>query len=145
MRVDDRFGPHLYTLMNMLSEEYHFIFSLSAASPGRDSAFLLAANRVHFLTSGTNEEEDVYSSLVRLLSAHAAVPVDRIILSEARPARHHPEKIYATLSRRGTQHYEKALCRIARELGEEGLESFLETKHVHWDFDDKPKEWWYPY
>jgi betaine-aldehyde dehydrogenase len=33
----------------------------------------------------------------------------------------------------------------ARELGEEGLESFLETKHVHWDFDDKPKEWWYPY
>lgn len=33
----------------------------------------------------------------------------------------------------------------ARELGEEGLESFLETKHVHWDFDDKPKSWWYPY
>lgn len=33
----------------------------------------------------------------------------------------------------------------ARELGEEGLESFLETKHVHWDFDDKAKEWWYPY
>lgn len=33
----------------------------------------------------------------------------------------------------------------ARELGEEGLESFLETKHVHWDFDDSPKEWWYPY
>jgi acyl-CoA reductase-like NAD-dependent aldehyde dehydrogenase len=33
----------------------------------------------------------------------------------------------------------------ARELGEEGLESFLETKHVHWDFDDRPKEWWYPY
>ncbi len=33
----------------------------------------------------------------------------------------------------------------ARELGEEGLESFLETKHVHWDFDDKPKEFWYPY
>jgi betaine-aldehyde dehydrogenase len=33
----------------------------------------------------------------------------------------------------------------ARELGEEGLESFLETKHVHWDFDDAPKEWWYPY
>ncbi len=33
----------------------------------------------------------------------------------------------------------------ARELGEEGLESFLETKHVHWDFDDKPKDFWYPY
>jgi acyl-CoA reductase-like NAD-dependent aldehyde dehydrogenase len=33
----------------------------------------------------------------------------------------------------------------ARELGEEGLESFLETKHVHWDFDDQAKEWWYPY
>jgi acyl-CoA reductase-like NAD-dependent aldehyde dehydrogenase len=33
----------------------------------------------------------------------------------------------------------------ARELGEEGLESFLETKHVHWDFDDSAKEWWYPY
>lgn len=33
----------------------------------------------------------------------------------------------------------------ARELGEEGLESFLETKHVHWDFDDTPKDFWYPY
>ncbi len=33
----------------------------------------------------------------------------------------------------------------ARELGEEGLQSFLETKHVHWDFDDTPKDWWYPY
>ena len=33
----------------------------------------------------------------------------------------------------------------ARELGEEGLESFLETKHVHWDFDDKPKDFWFPY
>ena len=33
----------------------------------------------------------------------------------------------------------------ARELGEEGLESFLETKHVHWDFDDKAKDFWYPY
>jgi betaine-aldehyde dehydrogenase len=33
----------------------------------------------------------------------------------------------------------------ARELGEEGLESFLETKHVHWDFDDRPKDYWYPY
>jgi betaine-aldehyde dehydrogenase len=33
----------------------------------------------------------------------------------------------------------------ARELGEEGLESFLETKHVHWDFDDGLKDYWYPY
>jgi acyl-CoA reductase-like NAD-dependent aldehyde dehydrogenase len=27
----------------------------------------------------------------------------------------------------------------ARELGEEGLENFMETKHVRWDFDEKPK------
>lgn len=33
----------------------------------------------------------------------------------------------------------------ARELGEEGLESFLETKHVHWDFDDGVKDYWFPY
>jgi betaine-aldehyde dehydrogenase len=33
----------------------------------------------------------------------------------------------------------------ARELGDEGLESFLETKHVHWDFDDTVKDWWFPY
>lgn len=33
----------------------------------------------------------------------------------------------------------------ARELGEEGLESFLETKHVHWDFSDESKPFWYPY
>ena len=33
----------------------------------------------------------------------------------------------------------------ARELGEEGLESFLETKHVHWDFSDVVKDYWYPY
>ena len=32
-----------------------------------------------------------------------------------------------------------------RELGEEGLETFSETKHVHWDFSDAPKDWWYPY
>jgi betaine-aldehyde dehydrogenase len=32
-----------------------------------------------------------------------------------------------------------------RELGEEGLFSFMETKHVHWDFSDEPKDWWYPY
>jgi acyl-CoA reductase-like NAD-dependent aldehyde dehydrogenase len=33
----------------------------------------------------------------------------------------------------------------ARELGMEGLDSFLETKHVHWDFAPQPKDWWYPY
>jgi acyl-CoA reductase-like NAD-dependent aldehyde dehydrogenase len=32
-----------------------------------------------------------------------------------------------------------------RELGPEGLETFLETKHVHWDFDQDRKEWWFPY
>ncbi len=32
-----------------------------------------------------------------------------------------------------------------RELGPEGLETFLETKHVHWDFDQSRKDWWYPY
>jgi betaine-aldehyde dehydrogenase len=32
-----------------------------------------------------------------------------------------------------------------RELGEEGLEAFCETKHVHWDFSDERKDWWYPY
>ncbi len=32
-----------------------------------------------------------------------------------------------------------------RELGEEGLLTFMETKHVHWDFADAPKGWWYPY
>ncbi|HEY0603107.1 MAG TPA: aldehyde dehydrogenase family protein [Herpetosiphonaceae bacterium] len=34
---------------------------------------------------------------------------------------------------------------IGRELGEEGLDEFLETKHVHWDFEMHPKPWWYPY
>jgi betaine-aldehyde dehydrogenase len=33
----------------------------------------------------------------------------------------------------------------SRELGEEGLEAFLETKHVHWDFKQERKPWWYPY
>jgi acyl-CoA reductase-like NAD-dependent aldehyde dehydrogenase len=33
----------------------------------------------------------------------------------------------------------------ARELGEEGLEEFRETKHVHWDFEGGLKPWWYPY
>jgi acyl-CoA reductase-like NAD-dependent aldehyde dehydrogenase len=34
---------------------------------------------------------------------------------------------------------------LGRELGEEGLDEFRETKHVHWDFSMEPKEWWYPY
>ncbi len=33
----------------------------------------------------------------------------------------------------------------ARELGEEGLEEFRETKHVHWDFNMEDKSYWYPY
>jgi len=34
---------------------------------------------------------------------------------------------------------------LGRELGEEGLDEFRETKHVHWDFSMEPKMWWYPY
>ena len=33
----------------------------------------------------------------------------------------------------------------ARELGEEGLDQFRETKHVHWDFNLEDKLYWYPY
>jgi acyl-CoA reductase-like NAD-dependent aldehyde dehydrogenase len=33
----------------------------------------------------------------------------------------------------------------ARELGQEGLDEFRETKHVHWDFAPAVKSWWYPY
>jgi betaine-aldehyde dehydrogenase len=32
-----------------------------------------------------------------------------------------------------------------RELGQEGLDEFRATKHVHWDFDTSPKSFWYPY
>jgi len=32
-----------------------------------------------------------------------------------------------------------------RELGEEGLEEFRQAKHVHWDFEQVEKPWWYPY
>ena len=34
---------------------------------------------------------------------------------------------------------------LGRELGEEGLDEFRETKHVHWDLSMEAKEWWYPY
>jgi len=37
------------------------------------------------------------------------------------------------------------LSGIGRELGEEGLDEFRETKHVHWDMAMEPKPWWYPY
>jgi betaine-aldehyde dehydrogenase len=33
---------------------------------------------------------------------------------------------------------------LGRELGEEGLEEFQQTKHVHWDMDARPKPWWFP-
>jgi betaine-aldehyde dehydrogenase len=31
-----------------------------------------------------------------------------------------------------------------RELGEEGLAEFQQTKHVHWDIEAAPKPWWFP-
>src|SRR3954470_20772663 len=34
---------------------------------------------------------------------------------------------------------------LGRELGQEGLEAFQETKHVHIETSLAPKEWWYPY
>jgi acyl-CoA reductase-like NAD-dependent aldehyde dehydrogenase len=34
---------------------------------------------------------------------------------------------------------------LGRELGQEGLEAFQETKHVHIETNIAPKEWWYPY
>jgi len=34
---------------------------------------------------------------------------------------------------------------MGRELGEEGLEEFQQTKHVHWDIEAAPKPWWYPW
>lgn len=33
----------------------------------------------------------------------------------------------------------------ARELGQEGLDEFRETKHVHWEFNAALKSYWYPY
>lgn len=33
----------------------------------------------------------------------------------------------------------------ARELGQEGLDEFRKTKHVHWEFATGAKAWWYPY
>jgi acyl-CoA reductase-like NAD-dependent aldehyde dehydrogenase len=37
------------------------------------------------------------------------------------------------------------LSGLGRELGEEGLDEFRETKHLHWDFEGNAKPWWYPY
>ncbi len=33
----------------------------------------------------------------------------------------------------------------SRELGQEGLDEFRATKHVHWDFASEVKPYWYPY
>jgi acyl-CoA reductase-like NAD-dependent aldehyde dehydrogenase len=33
---------------------------------------------------------------------------------------------------------------LGRELGQEGFEEFLETKHVHWEIEGGIKPWWYP-
>jgi betaine-aldehyde dehydrogenase len=37
------------------------------------------------------------------------------------------------------------LSGLGRELGEEGLEEFMQTKHVHWDMEALPKPWWFPW
>ena len=34
---------------------------------------------------------------------------------------------------------------MGRELGEEGLDAFRETKHVHLDFVPERKAFWFPY
>ncbi len=34
---------------------------------------------------------------------------------------------------------------LGRELGLEGFEEFLETKHVHWEIDGGKKPWWFPW
>jgi acyl-CoA reductase-like NAD-dependent aldehyde dehydrogenase len=34
---------------------------------------------------------------------------------------------------------------LGRELGLEGYEEFLETKHVHWEIEGGIKSWWYPF
>ena len=34
---------------------------------------------------------------------------------------------------------------MGRELGEEGLDAFRETKHVHLDFVPERKTFWFPY
>jgi acyl-CoA reductase-like NAD-dependent aldehyde dehydrogenase len=34
---------------------------------------------------------------------------------------------------------------LGRELGQEGLEAFQETKHVHLESRVEAKDWWYPY
>lgn len=37
------------------------------------------------------------------------------------------------------------LSGLGRELGEEGLEEFQQTKHVHWEMKARPKPWWFPW
>ena len=34
---------------------------------------------------------------------------------------------------------------LGRELGQAGYDEFCQVKHVHWDFEGKLKDFWYPY
>jgi acyl-CoA reductase-like NAD-dependent aldehyde dehydrogenase len=34
---------------------------------------------------------------------------------------------------------------LGRELGQEGLDAFQETKHIHIETQIAPKDWWHPY
>lgn len=34
---------------------------------------------------------------------------------------------------------------LGRELGQDGLDEYLEVKHVHWDIESGLKDYWYPY
>ena len=34
---------------------------------------------------------------------------------------------------------------LGRELGLEGFEDFMETKHVHWEIEGGLKPWWFPW
>jgi betaine-aldehyde dehydrogenase len=37
------------------------------------------------------------------------------------------------------------LSGLGRELGQQGLDEFLQVKHVHWDIEGGKKKYWYPY
>jgi acyl-CoA reductase-like NAD-dependent aldehyde dehydrogenase len=34
---------------------------------------------------------------------------------------------------------------LGRELGQEGIDEYLDVKHVHWDIEGNLKDFWYPY
>ncbi len=34
---------------------------------------------------------------------------------------------------------------LGRELGLEGFEDFMETKHIHWEIEGGEKDWWFPW